>query len=92
MMDVRIISPTATCRRRCARQIPGGFGYRLNVIHISVPPLRERIRDPATGNYYLKKLAAKEPVRGLSDEAMRFLGDMSGRDVRELINAWNTPW
>jgi DNA-binding NtrC family response regulator len=63
----------------------------LNVIHIFVPPLRERLEDlPALVDYYLKKLAAEKrrPAIAISDEAMRFLKrcDWPG-NVRELINA-----
>jgi DNA-binding NtrC family response regulator len=65
--------------------------YRLNVINIAVPPLRERLEDiPALVDFYIKKLAAEKGrlVSGVSDEAMRFLKrcDWPG-NVRELINA-----
>jgi DNA-binding NtrC family response regulator len=65
--------------------------YRLNVIHIPVPPLRERLEDiPALTDYYLKRLAfekGRPPIK-ISDEATRFLKrrDWPG-NVRELINA-----
>jgi DNA-binding NtrC family response regulator len=92
-IDVRIISATNRDLHREVRE--GTFRedlfYRLNVIHISVPPLRERLEDiPALVDYYLKRLAAEKgrPAIAISDEAMRFLKrcDWPG-NVRELINA-----
>jgi len=65
--------------------------YRLNVIHVPVPPLRERLEDiPALIEYYLKKLAIEKgrPVTALSDEAIRLLKKCEWPgNVRELINA-----
>ena len=92
-IDVRIISATNRDLQEAVRD--GKFRedlyYRLNVIHIAVPPLRERLEDiPALVDFYLRKLAAEKgrPVTGVSDEAMRFLKrcDWPG-NVRELINA-----
>jgi DNA-binding NtrC family response regulator len=92
-IDVRIISATNRDLPQWVRE--GKFRedlyYRLNVIHISVPPLRERLEDiPALVDYYLKKLAAEKdrPAFAISDEAMRFLKrrEWPG-NVRELINA-----
>jgi two-component system, NtrC family, response regulator HydG len=92
-INVRIISATNRDLRQCVRE--GKFRedlfYRLNVIHIPVPPLRERLEDiPALVDYYLKKLAFEKGRQALklSDEAMRLLKrrDWPG-NVRELINA-----
>jgi DNA-binding NtrC family response regulator len=92
-IDVRIISATNRNLQDSVRE--GRFRedlfYRLNVIHIPIPPLRERPEDvlPLV-NYYLKKLASEKQkrVRGISDEAMLFFKrhDWPG-NVRELINA-----
>jgi two-component system response regulator HydG len=92
-IDVRIISATNRDLQQALRE--GKFRedlfYRLNVIHVSVPPLRERLEDiPAIAEYYLKKLAAEKgrSAAAISDEAMRFLKrcEWPG-NVRELINA-----
>jgi len=92
-VDVRILS--ATNRDLAGAVSEGKFRedlyYRLNVIHVAVPPLRDRIEDiPALVAYYLKKLAneKKRPVAAVSEEAMRFLKrhEWPG-NVRELINA-----
>jgi DNA-binding NtrC family response regulator len=92
-IDVRIISATNRDLLQAVRE--GKFRedlfYRLNVIHIAVPSLRERLEDiPALVEYYLKKLTSEKgrlPVT-LSEEAMRFLkrSEWPG-NVRELINA-----
>jgi two-component system response regulator HydG len=92
-IDVRIISATNRDLQQAVRE--GRFRedlfYRLNVVHIPVPPLRERLEDlPALADYYLKKLSAEKqrPALALSDDAMRYLKrcDWPG-NVRELINA-----
>lgn len=92
-VNVRILS--ATNRNLQAAVHEGKFRedlyYRLNVIHIAVPALRDRLEDiPALATYYLKKLATEKqrPVPSLSEDAMRFLKrhEWPG-NVRELINA-----
>lgn len=92
-VDVRIIAATNRDLQQEVRE--GRFRedlyYRLNVIHIPVPPLRERSDDiPALIAYYLRKLAADKGKRvaGISDEAMAFLKSHAWPgNVRELINA-----
>jgi DNA-binding NtrC family response regulator len=92
-IDVRIISATNRDLQQAVRE--GRFRedlfYRLNVIHIAVPPLRERLEDiPGLVEYYLKKLTSEKgrPAVTLSEDAMRFLkrSEWPG-NVRELINA-----
>jgi two-component system NtrC family response regulator len=64
--------------------------YRLNVITISVPPLRERIEDiPLLIEHFLKKHREvfKSRAVGVSDEAMKILTEYSWPgNVRELEN------
>ena len=65
--------------------------YRLNVINIQIPPLRERREDiPALANYFFKKyvlLHEKRDLGGISPEAMDTLcrADWPG-NIRELEN------
>jgi two-component system, NtrC family, response regulator HydG len=92
-VDVRFISATNQDLPEAVRE--GRFRedlfYRLNVIHIAVPPLRARPDDiPALAAYYIRKLAAekKRQVAGISDEAICFMRNHSWPgNVRELINA-----
>ena len=92
-VDVRIIS--ATNRDLKAAMQQGRFRedlyYRLNVIHLSLPPLRERREDiPLIASYFLREClprSAKKMV-GFSQEAMAALTeyDWPG-NARELKNA-----
>jgi DNA-binding NtrC family response regulator len=92
-VDVRILSATNRDLPKAVRE--GSFRedlyYRLNVIQIVVPPLRDRLEDiPALVAHYVGKLAAQRrgPAPSVSEEAMRFLKrhEWPG-NVRELINA-----
>jgi len=90
--DVRII--TATNRDLEARVKEGAFRedlfYRLNVVDMYIPPLKERKEDiPALIDHFLKKFAAEnaKDIEGISQEARDQLlkYDYPG-NVRELIN------
>ena len=64
--------------------------YRLKVVHISIPPLRERRDDiPLLVHHFLRKVAKANglPVKNVSHEAVRYLYqyDWLG-NVRELEN------
>jgi DNA-binding NtrC family response regulator len=64
--------------------------YRVNVLHIDLPPLRERRQDVIPlANHFLQKYngLALHPIEGISDKAMRTLTeyDWPG-NVRELEN------
>jgi two-component system response regulator HydG len=64
--------------------------FRLNVVQIKLPPLRERKSDiPLLAHMFLEKFCeAQRPVRTISEDAMRRLMafDWPG-NVRELENA-----
>jgi len=64
--------------------------FRLNIIPIELPPLRERKGDiPLLINHFLKKFAAEigKDIRGLTGEAREFLEGYSyPGNVRELEN------
>ena len=90
--DVRIIS--ATNRDLEAKVREGAFRedlyYRLNVVVISVPPLRERKEDiPVLIDHFLKKYAVEngKDIKGITREARDLLlkYDYPG-NVRELEN------
>lgn len=90
-VDIRIISTT-----KCdmSREMDEGkfredLFYRLNSIHIPMPPLSERPEDlPLLADYYVRKFSTEKqcPARALSDKAMRLLKrrEWPG-NVRELI-------
>jgi two-component system response regulator PilR (NtrC family) len=64
--------------------------YRINVIPIQLPPLRERHEDvPLLAAHFLEKHAARagKPVRGISQEAIDLLARYTWPgNVRELEN------
>ena len=90
--DVRIIS--ATNRDLPARIAEGAFRedllYRLNVVTIELPPLRERRTDiPLIAEHVLRKLAQKYgwPQLSLSEQASERLKSLPWPgNVRELQN------
>jgi two-component system response regulator HydG len=90
-VNVRIISSTS--REMAPELVAGNFRedlfYRLNNIHIPLPPLRERLDDiPLLANYYIRKFSVEKraPARSLSEEAVLSLKrrEWPG-NVRELI-------
>ena len=92
-VDVRIIA--ATNRNLEAAINEGRFRedlfYRLNVVPIALPPLRQRPSDvPRLADYFLARFARNLGVRnpGLTEQARRLLThhDWPG-NVRELSNA-----
>ena len=64
--------------------------YRINVISVTQPPLRERIGDiPLLVEHYLKQFNENtgKSVRGFDEDAMHFLQRYSWPgNVRELVN------
>jgi two-component system response regulator PilR (NtrC family) len=91
-VDIRIIS--ATNKNLENEVIAGNFRedlfYRLNVIHIDVPPLRERQEDlPALAQHFLEKFSKEmgKSIQKLSSYALSMLAryDFPG-NVRELEN------
>jgi two-component system, NtrC family, response regulator len=88
-VDVRIIA--ATNKDLHDEVSKGNFRedlyYRLSVIPLHIPPLRERREDiPALANHFLKKLGAPRGVK-FSDKAMALMKkyDWPG-NIRELQN------
>ncbi len=92
-LNIRLIAATNRDLRVDTQQ--GNFRqdlfYRLNVVSITVPPLRQRREDiPLLADYFVAKYSAKldRPVLGISREAVLLLTsyDWPG-NVRELENA-----
>jgi two-component system, NtrC family, response regulator AtoC len=92
-VDVRVIA--ATNKDIAALVRAGTFRedlyYRLNVVSVQLPPLRDRADDiPALAHHFLRKYAREsdKPVTGFSDEAVRVLrGYQWPGNIRELENA-----
>ena len=92
-VDVRVI--TATNRDLEKAIIDNHFRedlyYRLNVIPIFLPPLRERIEDiPALADYFIKRYSAlnRKNVTGMSPETLQLCMSYAWPgNVRELENA-----
>ncbi len=90
-VDVRVIA--ASNRNLLADVANGLFRedlyYRLNVIPINIPPLRDRKEDiPLLLEHFLKKNAGRSAVKKISSDALEML--MRHRwpgNVRELENA-----
>ena len=90
--DVRIIAATNRDLERLVEE--GNFRqdlfYRINVIRLEIPPLRERLEDvPLLVDHFVSLLCAQKdkPVTGVSPEAMRLLLTQPyPGNVRELEN------
>jgi DNA-binding NtrC family response regulator len=92
-VDVRVITATNRDLEQAlaAGQFREDLYYRLNVIPIFLPPLRERREDiPLLIDHFIKRYSKinNKPVRGISDEALSACQnyDWPG-NVRELENA-----
>jgi DNA-binding NtrC family response regulator len=91
-VDVRVIATTNRSLRKLAQEGLFRFDlyYRLNVIPLAIPPLRERVEDiPVLADYFARKYAAQSSGRSaaLSREFLERLReyDWPG-NVRELEN------
>jgi DNA-binding NtrC family response regulator len=92
-VDVRIIAATnknlkLACQRDAFRE---DLFYRLNVINIHLPPLRERMEDMRLlVSHFIEKQGSKRKdllVKGITDEALKTLSSYSfPGNVRELEN------
>lgn len=91
-VDVRIIAATNQNLEEKIRrgEFRADLYYRLNVVHIDIPPLRERIEDiPLLCEYFLKKYNDKFGIyiEKIDDEALNYLKNYSWPgNVRELEN------
>ena len=91
-VDVRIVAATNIDLRRAVEE--GRFRedlyYRLNVIAIALPPLRQRKEDiPALVGHFVEKYAGEngKAITGVAPEAMQALMDYDWPgNVRELEN------
>ncbi|MFQ5956819.1 MAG: sigma-54-dependent transcriptional regulator [Candidatus Brocadiales bacterium] len=91
-VDVRLIAAT---NKDLSKEVSEGkfredLYYRLNVIRLDIPPLRERPADvPLLVDYFLIRYRQKnnKNIKGVSPDAMRLLREYSWPgNVRELEN------
>ena len=91
-VDVRVIAATNQDLRAALEQ--GTFRqdlyYRLNVVPISIPPLRERKEEiPYLVDYFIARFAREsdKPLTGITPAALKLLADFHWPgNVRELEN------
>jgi DNA-binding NtrC family response regulator len=92
-VDVRIL---AASNRDLRQRIAEGLFredlyYRLNVVTLEIPPLRERLSDaPELAMFFLRRYAEEngKRIEGLSDDALSAIAGYSWPgNVRELENA-----
>jgi DNA-binding NtrC family response regulator len=95
VVDVRFVSATNRDPREAirSRQLREDLYYRLNVVQIIIPPLRERAEDiPLLANHFLRVFwarhrSAKDAIPEFSEDTLDFLVSRPWRgNVRELQN------
>jgi PAS domain S-box-containing protein len=92
-MNVRIVCATNRDLKEMVNQ--GDFRedlfYRLNIIQLHIPPLRERKTDiPILLSYYLKEVCEKYqvPLKTLTSEAVAWFCQNPWRgNIREMVNS-----
>ena len=93
-VDFRLIAAT---NKNLEKEVAKGLFredlyYRLNVVKVSIPPLRDRKEDlPLLVSHFIKKYAVESgslvEVRGITQEAAKLLFDQQWKgNVRELEN------
>ena len=94
-MDVRFISATNRDPREAikTKHLREDLYYRLNVVRITLPPLRDRVEDiPILANHFLGQFwnrhhSSRDSLPRLSQSALEFLMSRPWRgNVRELQN------
>jgi two-component system response regulator HydG len=91
-VDVRVISATNVdiAKAIAEKKFRDDLFYRLNVVHIVIPPLRERLEDiPLLADFFLKRYAEqmRKPIRGFKSGVIERLAKHPwGGNVRELEN------
>ncbi len=92
-VDVRVIAAT---NRDLAKEVEAGtfrddLYYRLNVINIQIPPLRERREDiPLLARYFAERLSHElgKDICDITESGLKLLMDYNwSGNVRELENA-----
>jgi DNA-binding NtrC family response regulator len=91
-VDVRVLAATHQDLEQLVKQgrFRGDLYYRLNVVTVRLPPLRERLQDlPLLVHFFLRELArqhGREPVALDPEAESLLLGHSWPGNVRELQN------
>ncbi|MGH7265386.1 MAG: sigma-54-dependent transcriptional regulator [Candidatus Rokuibacteriota bacterium] len=91
-VDVRVVAATNTDLRKALETgaLREDLYYRLNVVELTVPPLRERVEDvPLLVEHFIRKYAARfgKRIREVAPGALELLRGYSWPgNVRELSN------
>jgi nitrogen regulation protein NR(I) len=91
-VDVRVIAATHKPLEKAveAREFREDLFYRLNVVRVQIPPLRERREDiPLLVSYFLKKFGTeqKRSSKAIAEKALQQLQEFNWPgNVRELEN------
>lgn len=91
-VNIRLIAATNVSLQEAVKEkkFREDLYYRLNIIRVKIPPLRERKSDTlALSLHFIKKLKERidTPVTGISKEALKIMMDYSWPgNVRELEN------
>jgi two-component system nitrogen regulation response regulator GlnG len=97
-VDVRVIAATNRALEEAvaARAFREDLFYRLNVVRVPLPPLRERREDiPILTDYFLRRLARESgrPPKHVVPDVLRALeAHRWPGNVRELENALRRAW
>lgn len=92
-IDFRLIAATNKDLRKAVadKQFRGDLFYRLSMVEVELPPLRERVEDlPPLITHFIQKWSARfgKNIQGVSSHAMRVLEQHSWPgNIRELENA-----
>ncbi|RMG41290.1 MAG: FHA domain-containing protein [Planctomycetota bacterium] len=92
-VDVRVVAATNRDLEQAVKEkkFRADLYFRLNVVSIHIPPLRERKEDiPELAEHFLQRLLQRipRPIQGFAPEAMQKLLDYPWPgNVRELQNA-----
>ncbi len=92
-VEVRLVAASNRDLRRAVDlgEFRSDLFYRLSVIQLTLPPLRERLEDvPDLVEHFVRDFAVKlrKPIRGVTAEAMKTLTRYRWPgNVRELLNA-----
>jgi two-component system response regulator AtoC len=89
-VDVRVVATTNRDLQTevAERRFREDLYYRLNVVRLEIPPLRERAADvPALVGHYLQAIGGPRPPVSLSEDALALLAAYRWPgNVRELVN------